>query len=701
MPELLFEIGCEEIPADAVAGAIAGLRQQALERFQSARLAVDPACVHVWCTPRRLTLAVEELPAAQPAVEEELTGPPWKVAFDAEGKPTKAAESFAQRNGVPVAKLQRIATDKGDYVGVRRKLKAEKTAKLLPGLLGELIRSVPFPKSMRWGAHDETFVRPVHWLVALFDGRRIHVEFTGIRSGNKTRGHRFLAPKSFAVSSIDDYRTKLEAAFVVVDQDERKRRIAEQAAARAAEAGGRIKEAPELLEQVTHLVEWPNALRGTIEERFLEIPAEVISTSMADHQRYFSVVAPDARLLPFFVTISNMKTDAHSEKIILSGNQRVLAARLSDAAFFVREDLKRPLAERTVDLKTITFQAKLGSSYEKYERFAKLARDFNLLLRRVDEPALDRAALLAKADLTTGMVGEFPELQGDIGAEYARRQGEPADVAQAVADHYRPRFASDALPQGDLGALVGLADRIDTVVGIFGIGLMPTGTADPFALRRNALAILNILLDRRYDLHLSAMVDLALDLLEPKLTRARADVRNDVLQFFRGRYENLLRTQGMALDEIEAVLARGFDDAVDARDRIGALHRFRQDPAFEALATAFKRAANIVQKELGGQPAAAVEAALFEHDAERDLLARLDADQGEIARLFAERKYEDALRVVSGLREPVDRFFTDVLVVAQDPRVKANRLALLAKLRGLFDSFADFTRLGGGAASGS
>jgi glycyl-tRNA synthetase beta chain len=691
MPELLFEIGCEEIPADAVAAAVAGLKKAAEERFAQQR--IECQGLEVWTTPRRLTLVVRDLAAAQTSRQEEITGPAWRVAFDAEGKPTKAAEGFAAKNGVAVKDLVKVVSEKGEYVGVRRRLKSEKTAKLLPGILTELIRAVPFPKSMRWNTHEVAFVRPVHWIVALFGGKKIPVQFASAVSGNKTYGHRFLGPKAVAVTSIDDYVERLRDQYVVVKQAERRAKIVDQVAKEAADRGGAPILDDKLIDEVTNLVEWPVALVGDIEARFLEIPREVIVTSMRDHQRYFSVEARDKRLLPHFITISNMEVP--DPGLVLAGNQRVLASRLSDAAFFVKEDLKHPLASRTEALKTIVFQAKLGTSYEKYERFGKLARDFNFIVNKVDEGKLARAAALAKADLTTGMVGEFPELQGTIGAEYARRQGEPADVALAVAEHYLPRFADDALPTGDLGALVGMADRLDTVVGCFGVGLIPTGAADPYALRRSALAILNILFAKKYALLLDRMVDLSLDLLAAKITRPRGDVRGDVLTFFQGRFENLLRSRGMAADEVEAVLARGFADVVDAFARIEALHKFRQDPAFESLATAFKRAANITAKELGGKAPEALQPDRFEVQAEKDLYASLEASAGQVKALFEGRKYEDALLAVSKLREPVDRFFTDVLVVAPDPVVKANRLALLAQLRQLFDSFADFTKLGG------
>lgn len=697
MPELLFEIGCEELPADAIGGAMQGLREAAESHLKAARLAYSG--LQVWSTPRRLTLAISELATSQEAAHERLLGPAWRVAFGSDGKPTPAAEGFAAKQGVPVSKLVKVTTPKGDYVAVERRLKAEKTARLLPGILAELIRAIPFPKSMRWGHHAESFGRPVHWLLALYDGRIVRLEFAGIHSGRKTYGHRFLAPKGIVVGSIAEYVEKLQNAFVIVDPTTRRQEMLSQVRQTASRLGGRPLEDEALIDEVVNLVEWPVALAGSIEARFLDIPREVIVTSMKDHQRYFSVEREDGSLLPHFITVSNMRVP--NPAVVVAGNQRVLAARLSDAMFFVREDLKVPLISRLEALNGIVYQAKLGTVYEKVERFTALASRINAVINQVPPDKLVRAAHLAKADLTTGMVGEFPELQGVIGAEYARRQNEPPEVAAAVFEHYLPRGAEDCLPQGDLGALVGLADKLDTIVGCFGVGLVPTGTADPYALRRAALGILRILLDKKYPLRLESMVNEALALLIQKLTRPQAEVRQDVLQFLRGRFENWARSQGVLPDEVEAVLARGFGDVVDAYARMLALHGFRRDPAFEALATAFKRAANILQKELGAAAPASLRPELLVEVAERELAARIDALQGEIAQLFEQRNYEEALRIVSSLRDPVDHFFAEVLVVAPDPALKANRLALLARLRSLFDSFADFTRLGGSATVGA
>jgi glycyl-tRNA synthetase beta chain len=691
MPELIFEIGCEELPADSLTAATKGLEEQARQLFTQHRIPFEGLAA--WSTPRRLTLVVREMGEKQASVKEQVLGPAWNVAFTPDGKPTRAAEGFAAKQGVPVTSLKKATTEKGTYVSLERRLKAERTRTLLPDLLTELLRKVPFPKSMRWGEHPEAFGRPVHWLLALYAGGPVRVTFTGIRSGTKTRGHRFMAPKPFAVKTIDGYVEGLRAAYVIVDPEERRQRIAGQLAEAASARQGSLIVDEGLLAEVTNLVEWPVALAGQIDSRFLEIPRDVIVTSMRDHQRYFSLEDRAGKLLPYFITISNII--ARDPEVVIAGNRRVLAARLTDAMFFVREDVKIPLGDRIEALKGVVFQVKLGTIHDKVERFTALALNFNTRLGLVDEAKLIRAASLAKADLTSGMVGEFPELQGVIGAEYAQRQGEDAEVVAAIQEHYLPRGADDALPAGHLGALVAMADKLDTVVGCFGVGLIPTGAADPYALRRLALGTLNIIFARQYPILFGEMVDAALDGLAARLTRPRDEVRVDVLQFFRGRFENLMRTKGMAPDEIEAVLARGFDAVMDARERLEALHRFRQDAAFEALASAFKRAANIVQKELGEQAPAAIDATLFEVDAERDLLRQLDALAGDVGRLFAERRYEEALRVVSGLREPVDRFFNDVLVVAPDARVRDNRLALLARLRDLFESFADFTRLSG------
>lgn len=694
MSELLFEIGCEELPADAIPHAMKGLEASAREKFTAHRIAFDG--LKVWSTPRRLTLVVTELADSQTVVQEQLMGPAWRIAFDAEGKPTKAAEGFAAKNNVAVGKLKKIVTDKGEYVGIERKLSAEKTAKLLPQILGELIRTVPFPKSMRWARHEETFGRPIHWIVALLGGKKIPLTFAGIKSGNTTRGHRFLgSPKPIAVTSAKDYEDKLRANFVLVVREVRKKEVINQIYSLAMQHGGTPDMTPALVDEVTDLVEWPIALAGEIEQRFLEIPKEVIVTSMRDHQKYFSVTDNAGKLLPVFITVLNMKVK--DPAVVLAGNQRVLAARLTDAVFFVREDLKVPLGDRIEALKKVVFQAKLGTIYEKVERFARLAADLNAIVSKVDAVKLERAARLAKADLTTGMVGEFPELQGVIGSEYARRQGEDAAVAASITEHYLPKGGHDELPKGDIGALISMADKLDTVVGCFGVGLVPTGTADPYALRRSALGVLNILADKKYPLLVDKMVDLALDLVGPKLTRPRPEVRADVLNFFQGRFENLLKTRGLAFDEVDAVLARGFADVSDANARIEALHAFRKDPAFEALASAFKRAANIVQKELGQSAPAPLLIGLLREPAEIQLQKKLEESAGQVRSLFAARKYQEALRAVSALREPVDQFFNDVLVVAKEPDVKANRLALLAELRGLFDSFADFTKLGGAA----
>jgi glycyl-tRNA synthetase beta chain len=691
MPDLLFEIGCEELPADAIPGAVEGLAKLAAERLRQARIAHGE--LQVLTTPRRLALTVRDVAERQEATKEQVLGPPWNVAFP-DGKPAKAAEGFAARQGVPVKKLVKVETEKGAYVGLRRELKAERTARLLPALLTGLIGDIPFPKSMRWGAHDETFGRPVHWLLALFGGKTLRVSFAGIRGGAKTYGHRFLAPKPFKVDSIESYVDGLREARVLVRQDERRSEIVEGVTRAAREKGGRPVADESLIDEVTHLVEWPVPLAGQIDDRFLDIPREVIVTSMRDHQRYFSVEDENGKLLPYFITVSNMVVP--DPEVVLAGNRRVLAARLTDAMFFVREDLKKPLADRVDALRGIVFQQKLGTIHEKVERFAALAAEFNRLLGTpCAEEDIVRAATLAKADLTTGMVGEFPELQGVIGAEYATRQGENSVVADAIFDHYLPRGAEEALPRSDVAALIALADKLDTVVGCFGIGLIPSGTADPYALRRAALGIIRILLDKRYALPLSQMVDAALDKLGPKPTSPAAETKEAVMRFVRGRFENLMRTRGIAVDAVEAVLARGFDDLVDAADRLSALSRFRQDPAFESLATAFKRAANLVEKERESGALSAVDASLFAEPAERALHERIEALAAEMRELFSRRAYEEALRVASGLREPVDRFFTDVLVMAPDARVRDNRLALLRQLRDLADSFADFTRLGG------
>jgi glycyl-tRNA synthetase beta chain len=682
--ELFLEIGTEEIPAAFLPKAMADLDALIRKEFEHARISHGE--VSTLSTPRRIALLVRDLDEQQPDAEVTALGPAKKVAYDTDGNPTKAAEGFARGQGVDVRDLSVATTEKGEYVAVTKLIVGRPTADLLTEILPRVIGAIPFRKSMRWGDLDVRFARPMHWIVALFDGVVVPFSFGSINSGSASRGHRFMGDASFPVRDFAHYLDECERHFVIPNQEKRKEIIRREVEQAARAAGGRVLPDEGLLEQVTFLVEYPSVVCGSFERDFLQVPKEVLITSMREHQRYFSLVDEDGRLLPNFITVNN--TLADDPAVVTRGNERVLRARLSDARFFFEEDKKVSLEGRVEDLKGVVYQAKLGTSYEKMERFRTLAE--GLASRLCPEVAgrVSRAAYLCKADLVTGMVGEFPELQGVMGREYALLSGEEPDVALAIHEHYLPTQAGGDLPATDIGAFVSIADKLDTICGCFGVGLIPSGTADPYALRRSAIGIIAILLDRGYDLSLTDLIDSSLDLLRQKLTRDETLVRGDVLDFFRGRYVNLMAGRYPS-DVVEAVVAVSFDNLKEADARMAALTEFRERPDFEPLAVAFKRVCNIV-KEGTDVP---VDAGLFQDDAERELSRAFDAVASAARRKIDENDYLAALTEIAGLKSPIDAFFDRVMVMAEDERVRNNRLALLTVIARLFGVIADFSRI--------
>lgn len=682
--ELFLEIGTEEIPAAFLPKAMADMESLVRKELETARLAHGE--VRTLATPRRLALLVRDVDARQPDAEVTALGPARKVAFDADGKPTKAAQGFARGQGVDVADLVVTETEKGEYVSVTKKIVGLPTAEILVDILPRLIASIPFRKSMRWGNLDVRFARPMHWIVALFDGVVVPFAFGSIKSGSASRGHRFMANDVFPVRDFDHYLEECERHFVIPDPAKRKEIIRREVDQAARAAGGTVLADEDLLEQVTFLVEYPSVVCGTFENEFLEVPKEVLITSMREHQRYFSLVDGSGKLLPHFITVNN--TLAEDPEVVARGNERVLRARLSDARFFFEEDKKVPLEERVASLKDVVYQAKLGTSYEKMERFRTLAEGLATRLAPGATTMVSRAAYLCKADLVTGMVGEFPELQGVMGREYALIAGEAPDVARAIHEHYLPSQAGGELPSSDIGAFVSIADKLDTICGCFGVGLIPSGTADPYALRRSAIGIIAIILDRGYDLSLAELVDESLALLGGKLTREAAAVRGDVLEFFRGRYVNLLAGRYPA-DAVEAAVAASFDNLNDTAARIAALAEFKERPDFEPLAVAFKRVCNIVKQGID----VSVDAALLQEEAERELYRMFDAVSTVAREQIAAKNYLAALTEIAGLRGAVDAFFEQVMVMAEDENIKNNRLALLTGIARLFGAIADFARI--------
>jgi len=682
--ELFLEIGCEEIPAGFIPRATAEMKAIITKELAIARLSFSE--IKTLATPRRLVLVVKGIPAVQPDAEITATGPSLKAAYGADGKPTKAAEGFARGQGIDVAALQTITTDKGEYLFVSKHETGRPTYEILTELLPALVANIPFKKSMRWGDGDVRFARPVHWIVALFDGTVVPFSFGTVVSGKISRGHRFMANTPFQVNDFAGYLDECERHFVIPDPEKRKEIIRRETHRVAAAAGGHLLPDEELLEQVAYLVEYPSAVHGTFSSEFLKVPKEVLITSMRSHQRYFSIVDANGGLLPGFITINNTLTQDPS--VVVKGNERVLRARLSDARFFFEEDQKVRLDDRVESLKKVVYQQKLGTSFEKMERFRSLAEGLADQLNPAVKTQTSRAAWLCKADLVSAMVCEFPEVQGIMGREYALLEGETADVANAIAEHYLPTQAGGELPASDSGAFVSIADKLDTICGCFGVGLIPTGAADPYALRRATIGIIAIILDKGYRLSLRSLIGDSLELLAAKLNRPKELVASDVLEFFRSRFVNLLGSS-FATDAVDAAIAAGFDDLVDVKTRITALAEFKTHPDFEPLTVAFKRVGNIIKEGVD----APVDPSLFQDDAEAYLYEAIQKVKKSADGLILTGAWLDALTQIATLREPVDRFFDKVMVMAENPRVRTNRVALLTIIARLFGKIADFSRI--------
>jgi glycyl-tRNA synthetase beta chain len=682
--ELFLEIGTEEIPAGFIPKAMAEMEALIRKELKGAHIAFGE--VKTLATPRRLALVVHEVAEEQPTLNVKTFGPARNVAFDEDGNPTKAAQGFARSQGMDVSSLTVEETEKGPYVMAEKIVTGRPTAELLVEILPRLINNIPFRKSMRWGEMDVRFARPIHWIVALFDGIVVPFTFGNIESGSVSRGHRFMANSPFPVRDFTHYMEECERHFVIPDPESRKDIIRREIERVAKAAGGSVLPDAELLEQVAFLVEYPSAVCGTFSPDFLAVPKEVLITSMRSHQRYFSLVDEKGRLLPAFITINN--TLSEDPSVVVKGNERVLRARLSDARFFYDEDKKVPLQNRVESLKSVLYQAKLGTSHEKMERFRTLAEGLAEQLTPELKEKVSRAAYLCKADLVTGMVGEFPEVQGVMGREYALLDGEEPEVAAAIYEHYLPIQAGGDLPASDCGAIVSIADKMDTICGCFGVGLIPTGAADPYALRRSALGIINIILAKGYPLSLGALFDVSLNLLGAKLTRPEAEVKTDVTEFFRARFINLMAGRFPG-DVVDAVVSISFDNLVESAAKMAALAEFKTRPDFEQLVVAFKRVSNIIKEAVCGE----VAKEHFKETIEAQLHEAAEAVGRKALEKLAEGSYLDALTEISNLREPVDGFFNEVMVMTDDENLRNNRLALLCSIARIFSNIADFSKI--------
>lgn len=687
-PDLLLEVGTEEIPAAFFPRCLDDLARLVREGLQEAELAHGE--IRTLGTPRRLAILVREVaPRQEDRVVEEI-GPPARIAFDAEGRPTKPAEGFAQKVGLPVEALQRKTTPKGEYLAATLEVKGRSAEELLPEILLSALRSLPWKKSMRWGRVEESFARPIHWILARFGEATIPFTYAGVASGGSSRGHRFLSNHAIEIPEPSAYVERLREAEVLVDPRERREAILRLAREAAAKAGGKLVEDEALLDEITWLVEFPLPVVGTFDASFLDLPQEVLVSEMREHQKYLAVSDDAGRLLPSFIAVAN--TRVREPERIRRGFERVLRARLSDARFFFDEDRKTPLVERVPELERVTFQQKLGSIHEKVERIRALAGHLAeaLGLSVPEREHVERAATLAKADLVTGMVGEFPDLQGVMGREYARASGEPAEVAQAIFEHYLPRGLGDRLPESAVGAVVGLADRMDTIAGIFGIGKPPTGTADPFGLRRACLGIIRIVLEKGYRFSLGEFLHRALDALDGKTTVPRPKLREEILDFFGGRLRSHF-LEGHPAELVDAVLASGFDDLVEFRARLEAVAAHLGDESFRGLAEGFSRT-NIVEKAPEFQPGP-VDVSIFESEAERELHRAFEGVRARVGQSLESGDFSEVVKTFTELRQPLDRFFTEVMVMVDDPALRANRLRLLHAIRALFGRVADFGRM--------
>ncbi len=686
MKELLLEIGAEEIPAGFVPQALTDLENLAQKELGANR--IDFNGIKTFGTPRRLVLVIEAVSEKQRDEETQKIGPSRQAAFDSKGNPTKAAIGFAKGQSVPVESLTLVQTEKGEYVCAVKKEQGRLTVELLSEFLPKWILSIPFRKSMRWADVPIRFARPIHWILALFGGEVVPFEVGNIRSGNSTYGHRFMHSGPVSVKDFQSYLQKTRESAVIVDPAERRRRIEEEMIREGARVSGRIVKDEDLLNEVNFLVEYPVALCGTFDGKFLSLPREVLIHSMKEHQRYFPVSDDHGKLLPHFVCISNI--DPKNREVVVKGNERVLRARLSDAAFFFEDDLKIPFENRVEQLKKVVFQAKLGTSYDKMMRFKRLAL---WLTEKIDpklREAVERTAHLCKADLVTGMVGEFPKLQGIVGREYARLSKERPEVSEAIYEHYLPAFAGDRLPSGPIGDIVSIADKMDTVAGCFGVGLVPTGTADPFGLRRQALGIIRILVEKKYSLSLTELIEESEKQLKEKMERPVEQVTKDVLDFFRVRYQNFLLDRKFPFDVTEAVLSISFDELLDVQGRIEALRKAREWKDFESIVMAFKRAMNILK---GAPPKGQITPSLFAESAEQNLHQSFLGAKERIESLLNKRDYPSALLEMTQMKKPIDEFFDAVMVMVEDEKIRNNRLALLDGIGKLFLRIADFSKL--------
>lgn len=681
--DFLVEIHTEELPPKALLKLAQAFCQQIKERLQ--KLELTFADIKFFATPRRLAVFVKDLAAAQPDQIVERKGPALNAAFDAQGNPTPACAGFARSCGIAPSELKTIKNQQGEWVGFTQTVAGKSVKELMPEIVEQAAIALPIPKRMRWGDNDTQFTRPIHSVIMLYGDTVIEGSILSYPAGRVTRGHRFHAPDWLTIPHAAEYESLLrDQGHVVADFESRRSEILTQA--KSVYATVLIDN--DLLDEVTGLVEWPVALTGNFDKTFLDLPPEVLISSMKDHQRYFPVMDTQQKLLSHFVTISNI--ESHDAKRVIHGNERVLRARLSDAAFFYQTDKNQSLESRIDGLKGMVYQAKLGSLYDKSERVSKLAEFIAKHMHANAEHAA-RAGMLAKTDLTTNMVGEFPELQGVMGYYYALNDGLPEDIAVAMKEQYMPRFSGDGLPVNPVSQSLALADRLDTLIGAFGINQIPTGDKDPYGLRRAAVGIIRILIEKNISLDIKSVLEFAVSNYKVKLENT--DAINQVLGFIQERLRSWYQEQGVTADVFASVATLNIYNPVDIHERIKAVQAFKALSEAETLSVANKRVSNILAKYVDVIDAQAIDPKFFENSAEQELARLLDAKSKVVAQLSASGKYDQVLLQLAELRKPVDDFFDQVMVMTEDKPRRENRILLLSKLRALFLQVADIALL--------
>ena len=700
--ELLFEIGCEEIPAGMLPRAEEQLKSD-LEKLLAAESLATGVEVESFSTPRRLTLWARGLPVRQADVINEITGPPKSVAYDSVGAPTRAAVSFAEKQGIALHDIRFVQTPKGEYLAARQVKRGRPTEAILIEILPRIVHDLSWPRSMTWtGLDGARFIRPVRWIVALLNGKPLAFSYGGVRAGDVTRGHRFFGSSAIRVKTFVDYEKRLRANGVILQPSQRLEKIQKELGTLAKRGGYRVHEDGDLLKLVTYLSELPSVIEGNFDPAFLDLPDEILITVMRGHQKYFAVEKRGGELAPHFLAVINLAKD--SKGMVRTGHERVLRARFADARFFWETDQKCRLADYLPKLERITYESRLGSYRDKVERVRAIARWlseqwFNSGMLQAHVAEADRAAELAKCDLATEMVREFTELQGIVGGLYAKAQGEPEEVAEAVYDHYRPVGLDDPIPRNLTGCAIALADKLDSIVGCFAVGIIPSGSSDPFALRRAALGVVKIILDRKLPVSLSLAVAAAVKILatNPPKKSVAPQIENQILEFILDRARFIFREkEKFEYDEVNAVFRAGAEDLVDARRRLEALKVIRRSKNFEPLSVSFKRIRKILEKS--GTPAAdlqSVNSEVFEAEAERALFGAMRAAAPRVETEKRAGKYKEALEVIASLRPAVDNFFEKVMVMAENETVRRNRLALLSELLRAFTTIADFSEMAG------